>query len=218
MPSAASAAVSGLYPIVDFEACARHGVDPLELASAVLDAAPSLLQVRAKRVRSGQLLPLLDALSAKTRAAGVALVVNDRADLAALSGAPFVHVGQDDLSVAEVRRFEPTLAVGRSTHTLEQLEVALAEAPDYVAFGPVFATESKERPDAVVGVELLQQAHARARAAGVPLVAIGGITAERCAQVRSYCEAVAVISALFEAGVSAQALATQVRTLVARCV
>jgi thiamine-phosphate pyrophosphorylase len=95
-----------------------------------------------------------------------------------------------------VRLIAPGLLVGVSTHTLPQLTTALAEQPDYVAFGPVFGTASKERPDPAVGLALLAEAHALARAAGIPLVAIGGITLERAPAVAMHCELAAVIAAL----------------------
>jgi thiamine-phosphate pyrophosphorylase len=208
--------VRGLYPIVDFDACADRGVEPLDLARVVLDAAPTLVQLRAKHTGARELLLALDALVRPAQERGVTLVVNDRPDLAALCGAPAVHVGQDDLSPADVRRFDPALAVGVSTHTLDQLDRALLEAPAYVAFGPVFTTTSKERPDGVVGLELLARAHERARRANVPLVAIGGIECGRVAAVRPHCEAIAVISALFEGGTSSRQLGDHVNRLVER--
>ena len=86
--------------------------------------------------------------------------------------------------------------IGVSTHTLAQLAAALAERPDYVAFGPVFGTASKERADPSVGLALLAQAHAASQRAGIPLVAIGGINLERAPQVAEHSELAAVIAAL----------------------
>jgi thiamine-phosphate pyrophosphorylase len=210
-------AISGCYPIVDFDACAAHGFDPALLGRIVIEQRPRLVQVRAKGKQAGALLAVLDALVGPAREADVLLVVNDRPDLAALAGAPVVHVGQEDLAVADVRRFDPTLGVGVSTHTLEQVQAALAARPDYVAFGPVFATGSKQRPERIVGAELLSEAHALTRAAQVPLVAIGGISTARLAAVRPHCEAAAVIAALFEGGSSRTAVQAQVKTLVEQC-
>jgi thiamine-phosphate pyrophosphorylase len=213
----ADGAVAGLYPIVDFDACARNEVEPSMLARAILAAAPNLVQLRAKGIESGRFLATIDALLGPARERNVALVVNDRPDLATLSGAPFVHVGQEDLSPADVRRFDPELGVGISTHDLEQLQAALAESPAYVAFGPVFPTQSKHRPDRVVGLEALARAHELTLAAPVPLVANGGITTAKVVAVRRHCEAVAVISALFEGGHSESAIAAHVKGLVERC-
>jgi thiamine-phosphate pyrophosphorylase len=124
------------------------------------------------------------------------LFANDRPDLALLAGADGVHVGQDDLPLAEVRRLAPGLRVGLSTHDLAQLDAALELAPDYVAFGPVFATRSKARPDPVVGIAGLRAAAARARARGIELVAIGGIDRERAPEITGTGAIAAVIAAL----------------------
>jgi thiamine-phosphate pyrophosphorylase len=132
----------------------------------------------------------------RCRAAGCLLFANDRPDLALLAGTDGVHVGQDDVPLAEVRRLAPRLQIGVSTHTLAELKAALAERPDYVAFGPVFATPSKLNPEPVVGIEGLEQAHALAQNAGIPLVAIGGIDLERAPDVARHAEAAAIIGAL----------------------
>jgi thiamine-phosphate pyrophosphorylase len=190
-------ATAGVYPIVDCDACARHGLAPLAVAERVLRAKPSLLQLRAKDVASGLLLPLLLELRELCVAAKVALVVNDRVDLAALAAVPAVHVGQEDATVSEVRRLAPALAVGVSTHSLAQLQAALLTRPDYVALGPIFATDSKQNADAPLGVQLLAEAHSLARAAAIPLVAIGGIDEARLPEVAAHCDAAAVIGALF---------------------
>jgi thiamine-phosphate pyrophosphorylase len=140
------------------------------------------------------------------------LFANDRPDLAVLAECDGVHVGQDDLPLPVVRQIAPRLLVGVSTHNLAQLLDALSEQPDYVAFGPVFGTASKEHPDPSVGVALLADAYAATRAAGVPLVAIGGIQLERARAIATHCDLAAVIAALQPdkqslAGVSEAALA-----------
>jgi thiamine-phosphate pyrophosphorylase len=139
---------------------------------------------------------LLRALAPLCAGAGVSLFANDRPDLALLGGCAGVHVGQTDLSIRDVRRIAPTLRVGVSTHTLEELESALNERPDYVAFGPVFATTSKVNPDPVVGLDGLKAASALSRAHGVPLVAIGGIGPEHSSDLEPLVDAVAIISGL----------------------
>lgn len=186
----------GLYPIVDIDALARAGIAPLAFAERVLKARPPLLQLRAKHESSRATLALLNALKPACERAGTLLFANDRADLALLAGADGVHVGQDDLPLAAVRRFAPSLKIGVSTHDFPQLERALAERPDYVAFGPVFQTSSKERPDAVVGLSGLSGAADRARAAGIPLVAIGGITLLHAPAIAALGALAAVIGAL----------------------
>lgn len=186
----------GLYPIVDLDTLERQGVSVLAFAEGVLRAYPPLLQLRAKRAPARTTLELLRTLAPLCRRTNTLLFANDRPDLARLAGVDGVHVGQDDLPLEAVRRFAPELRVGISTHDLEQLERALEQTPDYVAFGPVFATRSKTHPDPVVGLEGLATAAARASARGIPLVAIGGIDLERAAAVGRLAPVAAVIGAL----------------------
>jgi thiamine-phosphate pyrophosphorylase len=186
----------GLYAIVDAEALDQRGLDPVAFAEAVLSVFPTALQLRAKSVSARETLALLRALAPMCHRSGVSLVANDRPDLAILAGCDVVHVGQDDMPIERVRRIAPGLGVGISTHTIEQLDVALAARPTYVAFGPVFPTTTKKNPDAVVGIAALKTAYARAQAAGIPLVAIGGINYERARSIVAMADAVAVIADL----------------------
>ena len=186
----------GLYAIVDLEALSACGLDPLTFSAAVLAARPAALQLRAKELSRREVILMLRALSPLCRAAQVPLIANDWAELAAAAGCALVHVGQDDRSVDEVRRLAPGLGIGVSTHTLDQLAAALRSRPAYVAYGPVFATTSKDDADPVVGIDGLREAHALAKAAKVPLVAIGGITLARAPEVAPIADSAAVISAL----------------------
>jgi thiamine-phosphate pyrophosphorylase len=165
----------GLYPIVDLDSLATRRLGPLELAEAVLTARPHLLQLRAKHASPRDVLALLERLKPLCAKAGTLLFANDRPDLAILAGAEGVHVGQDDLPLEAVRRLPGALKVGISTHNAAQLAHALALAPDYVAFGPIFATRSKERPEPALGMQALLDAATLAARAQVPLVAIGGL-------------------------------------------
>ncbi len=201
----------GLYAIVDLASLASLDLDAVEFAKAVLSARPSALQIRAKGGHARELLGLLRALAPVCRAASVPLVANDRVDLAILSGCGFVHVGQEDMTVEQVRRVSPDLGVGVSTHTEAQLSLALASRPDYVAYGPVFETRSKEAPDPCVGTSGLALASRRAVLAGVPLVAIGGITLDRCSEVRPYAVAAAVIQGLLPVSSRGQEAYEEVR-------
>jgi thiamine-phosphate pyrophosphorylase len=107
------------------------------------------------------------------------------------------------MPIERVRRITPHLGVGVSTHTLAQLDAALAERPAYVAYGPVFETRTKANPDPVVGVEGVEGVRAaskRAVVAGVPLVAIGGITRARARDLVGLVDAVAVVADLVPPG------------------
>jgi thiamine-phosphate pyrophosphorylase len=186
----------GLYAIVDLGVLAARRLDPVAFARAVLRVGPAALQLRAKEAPSREVLGLLRELAPMCHRAGVPLIANDRPDLALLAGCDMVHVGQTDMPIERVRRITPGLGVGVSTHTLEQLEAALAAAPAYVAFGPVFETHTKANPDPVVGVEGIRAASQRAAAAGLPLVAIGGITRENAHSLVGLVDAVAVVAEL----------------------
>lgn len=147
----------------------------MDLARAFLDGGARFLQIRAKQLPSSRLLELCDDVVRIAAPYEAAVIVNDRADLAYLSRAAGVHVGQDDLPPAAVRRLlGDTAIVGYSTHDVQQLETASREPVTYVAVGPVFGTRTKETGYAAVGLDLVRTAHALAR--GRPVVAIGGIT------------------------------------------
>jgi thiamine-phosphate pyrophosphorylase len=199
----------GLYAIADVDFLRSQGVSPVLFAEAVLSARPAVLQLRAKSDPPRDVLELLRALRPLCDRYEVQLFANDRPDLAVLAGCDGVHVGQEDLEVRDVRDFAPSLLVGVSTHNPVQLDEALSAQPDYVAYGPVFATTSKEKPDPVVGISGLRDAGVRARESGVPLVAIGGIDIARASEVAVHAALGAVIRGLLPpeglVGVSARA-------------
>jgi thiamine-phosphate pyrophosphorylase len=194
--------VQGVYALVDDDPRWRNGVRA-QLAGALAGGA-TVLQLRLKRLGDGEALALAREALAHTRAAGALLFVNDRFDLALLAGADGVHLGQDDLAPERIPAdARARLLVGLSTHTLEQVRESRTRPVDYVAFGPVFGTRSKESEFSPRGLALLREAVALA---GRPLVAIGGITAENAAQVREAgAVAVAVISAIADASDPAEA-------------
>jgi thiamine-phosphate pyrophosphorylase len=196
----------GLYPIVDVDTLRARGLAILEFAGAVLEARPSVLQLRAKTSGARETLELLRALKPLCRAAGALLFANDRPDLALLAEVDGVHVGQGDLGLTEVRAFAPALRVGVSTHRLAELDAALDQRPEYVAFGPVFATQSKSDHEPLVGLAGLGLAGERARAAGIPLVAIGGIGLDQAPEVARHASAAAVIGALMPRAGGAESL------------
>jgi thiamine-phosphate pyrophosphorylase len=182
-----------LYPIVDV---AVLGGRPAAAAvRGLAEGGARLVQLRAKALADGALLAAAQEAAAAARAAGVALVVNDRPDVARIAGADGVHVGQDDLPPAACRAVLGAEAlVGLSTHGLAQLERGAGEPVDYLAVGPVYATGSKQNPDPVVGPDLVRRARAIWRG---PLVAIGGITPENVgAVIEAGADGIAVISAV----------------------
>jgi thiamine-phosphate pyrophosphorylase len=171
----------GLYGIVDPEVCTRRSIAPLELTGAILRGGCAVLQLRDKRGDDRDALALARAMVALCRKADVPFVMNDRIDLALLCDADGVHLGQDDLPVAEARRLFSG-PIGLSTHDLTQVRAAEALGADVIGFGPVFETATKTNPDPTVGVDGLRDA---VDASSLPVVAIGGVELERCALVRS---------------------------------
>ena len=205
------ASMRGLYPIVDLDSLSRNGVTPLELAAAALSARPAILQLRAKHQTPRDVLALLRQLKPLCRGAGTLLFANDRPDLALLAQVDGVHVGQDDLPLEEIRKLTGQLRVGVSTHDLQQLESALKLRPDYVAFGPIFATSSKVGADPALGLLRLRQAGELARQAAIPLVAIGGLTLSVAADVGRAGALAAVISDLLAEGSAREQIAGRAR-------
>jgi thiamine-phosphate pyrophosphorylase len=199
-PAAASPlfAAPVVYPIVDTEVCAARGLDPLRLAEACLRGGARVLQLRCKARGSGAWLALARETVALAAPYGTRIIVNDRADMAALAGAAGVHVGQEDLAVDDVRRVAgATIVVGLSTHTRTQIDRALETSATYVAVGPIFATGTKATGYGPRGLELVRYARGR----GKPIVAIGGITVERAAElVAAGVSGLAVITDLLVTG------------------
>lgn len=189
-----------LYAILDVDVCAAAGLAPVDVADAWLDAGVGLIQLRAKALSLGPFQALADHVRARTRAAGALLIINDRADVSALCGADGVHVGQDDLSPADVRRLVgPDAIIGLSTHADGQIAAAVGEPVDYLAIGPVFGTRTKDTGYDAVGLTQVARAASAAHAAGLTLVAIGGITRQNAAGVfGAGADSVAVISDLID--------------------
>lgn len=185
--------MSGRFP--RFYAILDPGLRPelplAELARILAGAGVRLVQLRAKQASSQELLAMAKELQGLLPAS-CSLIVNDRADVAALAGDAGAHLGQDDLPPAAARELlGPGALIGLSTHNQEQMRAAAAEPVDYLAFGPIFATPSKDKPDPVVGCEGLREVRSLTEK---PLVAIGGITAENAASViEAGADSVAVI-------------------------
>jgi thiamine-phosphate pyrophosphorylase len=193
--------IANFQAIVDVEVAERAGWRPHDLARAYLDGGARFLQLRAKQLSSGLLLDLCDRVVRAAEPYGAEVIINDRVDLARLSGAAGVHVGQDDLPPADARlQLGPGAIVGLSTHSVSQVEAALGEPITYLAVGPVFGTSTKETGYDAVGLELVAAA-AGLTAGAVPLVAIGGITLERApAVLKAGASCVAVIGDLIASG------------------
>jgi thiamine-phosphate pyrophosphorylase len=194
-------AVPRLYAIVDSSFFSTTE-ELVVFAAELVAGGCTLLQYRNKSGNARLLLDQARELRSLARAGvpaphvpHVRLIMNDRADLCLAAEFDGVHVGQDDLSPESVRSIiGPERWLGVSTHNPEQVQQADQTSADYLAIGPVFPTSSKERPDAVVGLECVRRAR---QLTGKPLVAIGGITRANAASViAAGADSVAVISDL----------------------
>ena len=187
-----------LHLCVITDATLVPGRDHVAIAQAALSAGADMIQLRDK---TGDLRPLLAqarAVQALCRSSGALFIVNDRLDLALASDADGVHVGQDDLPVEAARRLlGPGRILGVSTHERNQAEVAQARGADYIGFGPMFRTGTKDTGYTPRGLNMLREIRA---AVSLPILAIGGITLENVVEViAAGATAPAVISAIVAA-------------------
>lgn len=143
------------------EICVRQGI--------------KFLQLREKNLSDKELLRAAAEIKSVTNGSDTMFVMNDRADLAYLSGADCLHLGQDDISVEDARKIVGEMPIGLSTHSLEQVSQAMENNPLYIGFGPVYPTTTKANPDPTVGIKLLSEA---IKISKVPVIAIGGIFPE----------------------------------------
>jgi thiamine-phosphate diphosphorylase len=189
--------ISGLYVIIDPDACAGRGA--IDVARLALEGGASMLQWRDKRREKGDQLPAARAIRELCKQHGALFIVNDHVDLAVVLEADGVHLGPHDLPVELVRRHSPgRIIIGASTNNAEEARAAEAAGASYVAIGSVFPTQSKaaDRTRAA-SVGRVREVKSALR---VPVVAIGGINASNIGQViEAGADAVAVISAVCSA-------------------
>ncbi|HVI83008.1 MAG TPA: thiamine phosphate synthase [Chthoniobacterales bacterium] len=159
-----------LYGILDLSYAAV--ADTERVTKEMVTGDVDLIQLRAKNLSVAEVVDLASKLHVITSAAGIALIVNDHAEVAAQVPVEGVHVGQDDDSIAVAReKAGRKIIVGKSTHSLEQAMLARREGADYIGFGPIFATPTK--PDyEPIGVTQIRTVHAQVQ---LPIFCIGGI-------------------------------------------
>ncbi len=186
--------LSGLHVLAD--ASPRWKFSPVEQARAACAGGAAAVQLRAKAAPDRELLGWAAEIRALTERTGALFLVNDRFDLALAAGADGAHLGQDDLPPVRIPpAARERLLLGFSTHTLEQASAARGAPIDYLAFGPVFGTRSKDSAWGPRGLAQLAAVVRRVRP--LPVVAIGGIDAGNAASVREAGAAgFAVISAV----------------------
>ncbi|HWF95390.1 MAG TPA: thiamine phosphate synthase [Xanthobacteraceae bacterium] len=187
-----------LYALVDPEHAG--GRDLAELSFLLARGGATLVQLRDKRGSTQAMVETARAIRGRLAPLGVPLLINDRVDVAFAAGADGVHLGQDDMAVADARRLlGPHAMIGLSIKTLAQATHAPIEHLDYVCVGGVFATVSKDNPDPPIGLAGLKSIFAkmRGRDPDLPIGAIAGINASNAgAVIATGADGVAVISAL----------------------
>ncbi len=186
-----------LYALVD---PAVAGGRRLAELAGLIAGSTTLVQLRDKHGSTRAMVEEARTLRGVLEPAGVPLLINDRVDVALAAEADGVHVGQDDMSVADARLLlGRTAIIGLSVSTLQQAQTAPLELLDYVGIGAVFATGSKDDANAPIGVSGMGQIvrAIRARAPKFPICGISGINAGNAAEViAAGADGVAVISAL----------------------
>ena len=195
-----------IYALTDSRLALGRSVE--EQARALLAAGVKILQYREKHAHAGRMLEECRLLRRLTLEAGACFIVNDHVDIALLTDADGVHVGQEDLPVQEVRRLlGPDRIIGLSTHNPEQAKAAAAAGADYIGVGPIFATQTKEDVCDPVGFSYLEWVVRNIR---LPFVAIGGIKEHNITEVvRRGARCCALVSEL----VGAPDIATKVRAV-----
>lgn len=159
-------------------------------ARVAADAGVDLFQVRERDLPDQRLLALVRTLKQETAGTAMQVLVNDRVDVALGAGLDGVHLPADGLSIEDARGLLGEAVVGKSTHAAEEAAAASAAGADYVLLGTVFPSASKPAAHRVIGVEELARA---ARAASVPVLAIGGVTAATVHEVARVAAGVAAI-------------------------
>jgi len=181
---------SHFYAMID----PAGGHEPVELARMLIEAGARILQLRLKDLCARDFLAAARAIVPICRAAGAQLIINDRVDIAMLSEADGVHVGQGDLPLDAARKLVgPNRLIGVSTHSVDQARAAEAGGADYIGFGAIYSGGLKDVKNAQ-GLSRLQEVR---RAVRLPIVAIGGITE-------------ATMPGVIEAGADAAAIITDV--------
>jgi thiamine-phosphate pyrophosphorylase len=173
----------------------HKGYPVLEQVRLALVGGVKLIQLREKELPTGKFVDLARKALDMTRKAGAFLIVNDRVDVALTAGADGVHIGQDDMSLSDTRRLlGQDKIIGISVRSAEEAQEAEKDGADYIAASGVFATDTKKDVGSALGRESLQIIH---EAASLPLIAIGGIKIENCAEViKAGADGVAVVSGI----------------------
>ena len=193
--TAADLSRSRLYGILDLSYVEIR--DSEKMAETMIAGGVDLIQLRAKDHPSAEIATFAADLHRITVEHAVPLIINDHPEVARIVPAEGVHLGQDDMAIAEARRIAaPNCMVGKSTHSVDQAIRAFHEGADYIGFGPIFATPTK--PDyPPIGLSEIQKVHDAVR---IPIFCIGGIKLDNLAQViEAGARRVVIVSGLLQA-------------------
>lgn len=187
--------IAPLYAILDPQQTAGRAADAV--LEELLTGGAQWLQLRVKSLAAADFFELARRVRARTRERGCKLIVNDRVDIALACDADGVHLGQEDLPLAVGRKLVGDKIIGISTHDLDQAREAEQNGADYIGFGPMFGTSTKDTGYAARGLDRLRQIRAGVK---LPIVAIGGITEQNVQQVwRAGASSAAIISDILSA-------------------
>ena len=179
-----------LYAILDPEQIKGRAIE--DILRELLGAGVKMLQLRAKSITANEFLGLANLVRSETEAHNCRLIVNDRADIAMACNADGVHLGQDDLPLSAGRKLLGGKIIGISTHDIEQARQAQRDGADYIGFGPMFGSQTKDTGYSARGIDVLKEIRA---AVTIPIVAIGGINEQNVSQVwQAGADSAAIIS------------------------
>ena len=186
-----------LYVILDEGLLGSVNIEPT--LEAVIQGGADAVQFRAKHLTKRSYYDIASKLTSVSHLHDILFFVNDHFDVALALSADGIHLGQNDLPCNVARRLSPPeMLIGTSTHSPEEADKAAEDRADYIAIGSVFPTSTKENPEAIVGTEMV--AEVKRRIGDIPLIAIGGISAENVGEViRAGADGVAVASAVISA-------------------
>ena len=168
---------SFIYPVVSSEFCGSKSVT--EVMHSLGDNGAKIVQLREKNLSGRDLLILANQCREITAGYGMLLIIDDRLDIALACDADGVHLGQDDLPVAEARKIAPELIIGASTHNADEIKNAIKDGCSYLNIGPIFPTQTKSVPCGALGVETFA---ALQKLVTVPFTVMGGIKEKHIAE------------------------------------
>ena len=185
--------IGRLHVLTDTELQSRFS--HVELAKLAIKGGADILQFRQKIGTTREMIEICREIKRLCEDSDVMFIVNDRVDVAIASEADGVHLGQEDFPIPLARKLlGETAIIGGSAVTLEEAQECLSEGADYIGFGPVYPTTSKNDVGPVTGIEILKEV---VNTISIPIIAIGGVTVENTPEViRAGAQGIAVISAV----------------------